>query len=305
MEHILKLPRYRALAETNQGWTIAPTHPQTLPLLRDLYQEYLPLFRSKWFNANCDEPWDLGRGQSRKRSEALGPGGLYLEHVRRIQQLAARQGKRTMIWGDVVHAHPERIPELDRKLVLLDWWYEADFDFNRVRVFKRNGIDFMVCPGTSSWNSLFPRVANSLANISGWAAAGRRHGALGLINTDWGDHGHYNLQGNSLLAYAWAGQEAWSGTSTRPEFDRAFSRLFFGDASGEVARIYRALGGLHDPGFRVFNGSALQYIFFDSVDTAYFIAPCRVARLETLVRLLKALRPRIEEARKGAGQGMR
>ena len=303
MEHILKLPRYRAMAETDQGWTIAPTHPQTLPLLRDLYHDYLPLFRSKWFNANCDEPWDLGRGQSKKRSETLGPGGLYLEHVKRIQRLAARHGKRTMIWGDVVHAHPHRIPELDPNLVLLDWWYEADFDFDRVKVFARNEIDFMVCPGTSSWNSLFPRVANSLANISGWAEAGRRHGALGLVNTDWGDHGHYNLQGNSLLAYAWAGQEAWSGTSPSREFDRAFSRLFFADASGEVARIYRALGALHDPGFKVFNGSALQYLFFDSVDTAYFIGPCQVSRLEALGRRLKILRTRIDKARRNARRG--
>ena len=305
MEHILKLPAYRAMAETDHGWTIAPGHPQTLPLLRDLYGEYLPLFRSKWFNANCDEPWDLGRGQSKKRSETLGPGGLYLEHVGRIQRLAARHGKRTMIWGDVVHAHPHRIPKLDPKLVLLDWWYEADFDFDRVKVFARNGIDFLVCSGTSSWNSLFPRVANSLANISGWAEAGRRHGALGLVNTDWGDHGHYNLQGNSLLAYAWAGQEAWSGTSPTRNFDRAFSRLFFGDAGGEVARIYRNLGAIHDPGFKVFNGSPLQYLFFDSVESGYFIGACRVARLETLARRLQGLRPRIEKARLDAALGQR
>ena len=303
MEHILRLPAYRAMAETESGWTIAPRHPRTLPFLRDLYDEYLPLFRSRWFNANCDEPWDLGRGQSKKRSERLGPGGLYLEHVHRIQRLARKHGKRTMIWADVVHAHPKRISEIDPNLVLLDWWYEADFDFTRAKVFARNELDFLVCPGTSSWNSLFPRVANSLANISGWAKAGRRHGALGLLNTDWGDHGHYNLQGNSLLAYAWGAQEAWSGTSAAPNFDRAFSRLFFGDPRGEVARLYRDLGAIHEPGFKVFNGSPLQYLFFDSVESAYFIGACKASRIGALQGRLERLAERIERVGARATRG--
>jgi len=304
MEHILKLPAYEEMAETENGWTIAPSHPRSLPFLGDLYDEYLPLFRSPWFNANCDEPWDLGRGLSAKRSKALGPGGLYLEHVHKLQRLAADHGKRMMIWGDVVHAHPDRIPEIDPNLVLLDWWYEAEFNFDRVKIFARHNIDFLVCAGTSSWNSLFPRVANSLANISGWADAGRKHGALGLLNTDWGDHGHYNLQGNSLLAYAWGAQEAWSGTSRPSDFDRGFSRLFFDDTKGEVARIYRSLGAIHDTGFKVFNGSPLQYLFFDSVDSAYFIGACRPARLVAVQERLTRLRPRIEAARLGKTCGI-
>ena len=61
----------RALAETDLGWTVAPDHPETIPLLRDLYDEYLPNFRSPWFNANCDEPWDLCKGKSKAREQEL------------------------------------------------------------------------------------------------------------------------------------------------------------------------------------------------------------------------------------------
>ena len=56
-------------------------------------------------------------------------------------------------------------------------------------------------------------MANALTNISGYADAGRRHGAQGLLVTDWGDFGHYNLQGNSWFGYAWAAQQAWSGAA--------------------------------------------------------------------------------------------
>ena len=296
MEHILKLPPYRELAETEQGWTLAPAEPRSYELLRDLIDEYLPNFRSPFFNANCDEPWDLGRGRSAELAEELGPGGLYLEHVRRVREMARRHGKRTMIWGDVVHAHPERMEEIDRDSVLLDWWYEAEFDYDRVAVFARHGIEFLVCPGTSSWNSLFPRVENSLRNISGWADAGRRHGARGLINTDWGDFGHYNLQGNSLFGYAWGAQESWSGRCAAGYFDRAFSRRIFDDRSGEVARLYRALGAVHDPGFTTFNGSALQYLFFDDVGSAYFISACSQPKLRAALARLGRVRARVEAA---------
>lgn len=301
MEHILKLPRYRALAETDVGWTIAPVHPDTIPLLRDLYDEYLPNFRSRYLNANCDEPWDLGQGQSQTRSEALGPGGLYLEHVGRLQELAARHAKRTMIWGDVVHAHPERIAEIDKDLVLLDWWYEATFDYDRIAVFPKHRLDFGVCPGTSSWNSLFPRIANSIANISGWAKAGREHGALAFINTDWGDLGHYNLQGNSFFGFAWGAQQSWSGEASARDFDRAFSASVFGDSTGTVARIYRALGAIHDPGFTVFNGSPLQYLYFDDVAESYFIKAAREPALERCTAKLEAVIAKISDAREAFG----
>lgn len=297
MAHVLALPPYRHLSETERRWTISPAEPGTYELLRDLLEEFLPNFRSERFNANCDEPWDLGQGRSAERSARLGPGGVYLEHVRRVRDLAQSMGKRTLIWSDVVHRHPERILEVDRDLVLLDWWYEAEHDFDRVKVFAESGLDFWVCPGTSSWNCLFPRVANSLGNIARYAAAGRRHGASGLLVTDWGDGGHYNLQGNSWLALGWAAQQAWSGDAPGRDFDRAFSRLLFGDASGEAARLYRALGAVHDAGFATPNGSPLQYLYFDDLDSARFLAGARAGALRRSEARLARLQARLSAAR--------
>jgi hypothetical protein len=299
MDHILELPRYRELAETNRGWTLAPTHPGSRALLRDLYDEYLPNFRSNYLNANCDEPFDLGRGQGKERSEELGPGGLYLEHIGVLRELASRHGKRTMIWGDVVHAHPKRIAEIPNDIVMLDWWYEASYDFDRVKVFQDNKLEFLVCPGTSSWNCLFPRVDNSLQNIANWAAAGRKFGALGLINTDWGDYGHYNLLGNSWLAYGFGAQQSWSGDVDKKAFDRAFSARLFGETGnrGIAAGLYRELGDIHDAGFKVFNGSAVQYLFFDTLEDSYFIANGKKAALEKSRKKLARVRVAIEDAK--------
>jgi len=296
MGHVLKHPAYAGLDETDDGWTLSPAEPGTYELLRDLFDEYLPNFRSPFFNANCDEPWDLCQGKSKQRGEQVGRGGVFLEHVRRVRELAAQHGKRTMIWGDVVYGHPEILPEIDRDLILLDWWYEAEFDFDRVEAYRSNGIDFLVCPGTSTWNCLFPRVENSILNISRWSDAARRHGAMGVICTDWGDYGHYNLLGNSWLALAWSAQQAWSGETDQKSFDRAFGRVLFGEKRGATAACYRALGAVHDAGFPLFNASALQFLFFDDLDRAFFLQQAKPAALRRTLRRLERCKVRIRDA---------
>jgi hypothetical protein len=297
MERILSIPRYAPLAETARRWTISPAEAGSYELLADLYDEFLPNFRSPWFNANCDEPFDLEQGKSRERAAALGPGGVYLEHVERVRRLAQQRGKQTMIWGDVVHAHPARIREIPRELTLLDWWYEAEHDYDRVAKFAEHAIRFWVCPGTSTWNSLFPRVENSALNIARYAASGRRHGAEGLLVTDWGDFGHYNPLGNSWFGYAWAAQQGWSGDAPAKSFDRAFARCLFGDASGETARRVRALGALHDGGFPAFNGSPLQFLYFDELERGFFVDGARTSSLRRTLGKLDRERSRLRAAR--------
>ena len=46
MERILSIPRYAPLAETERRWTLSPAEPGSYALLADLYDEFLPNFRS-------------------------------------------------------------------------------------------------------------------------------------------------------------------------------------------------------------------------------------------------------------------
>jgi hypothetical protein len=280
MERILSLDRYAHLAESDRRWSLSPQQPASYELLRDLYDEFLPLFRSQRLNANCDEPYDLGKGRSAEMAERLGAGGVFASHVEKLRRLATAHGKRLMIWADFALAHPDRIDSLDRRNVLLDWWYEAEFDADRIRKLRRKGFEVWTCPGTSSWNCLFPRIENAQRNVARWAEAGRTHGAKGLLNTDWGDFGHYNALGASFHGYAWAAQHAWSGAPDEREFDRAFDRVVFDRPGANLARLYRRLGAIHDAGFEIFNGSALQYLYFDPLGRSYFIAHARRSALE-------------------------
>jgi hypothetical protein len=300
MERVLSLPRYRKLAESDRRWSVSPSRPETYAFLEDLYDEFLPLFRSKRFNANCDEPFDLGRGQSARRAPKKSPGELFAGHVDALERLARKHGKQLMIWADFAYKHADQIPRLAPDTVLIDWWYEASFEADRIAKLRRHGFEFWVSPGTSAWNCLFPRIANSEANIARWAEAGKRHGATGFLNTDWGDFGHYNTLGASLYAYAQGAQQAWSGPTDEKSFDRAFGRAIFGEDSPAFGRLYRRLGAVHDAGFKIFNGSALQYLYFDGLERSFFLQHADRAVLERSARRIEPVLRDVERLADGA-----
>jgi hypothetical protein len=79
-------------------------------------------------------------------------------------------------------------------------------------------------------------------------------------------------------------------------FDRAFGRLLFGETRGAAAGCYRALGAVHDAGFRVGNGSAFQFLFFDDLDRAFFLQQAKPAALRRSHRRLERCRLRLRKA---------
>ena len=283
---ILEKAPYRHLAESDRLWSVSPEAAGTYPLLRDLLEEYLPNFASQWAHLNCDEPVDLGKGRSRERAEREGPAAVFAGHVNRVAGMARDLGKRPMIWADVLADHPEALDLLDPDITLADWWYEPDHDFDRVERFRDAGRDFLTVAGTSSWSSLFPRFDTALPNIRGHARAAKRFGASGLIVTDWGDGGHFNLFGGSLFPIAAGAQAAW-GDEDRPESDlaAAFSEHVAGDASGFSGDFAARLGRLHNAGFRHFNHSPLKTVFFETRLMRSSRAPTREALEKTLEEL--------------------
>jgi hypothetical protein len=300
MHQILAHERYQPLAESERKWSLSPSVEGTYALLDDLYGEYLGNFSSPWLNANCDEPVDLGKGLSKSRAEAEGVEAIFASHVRRVQELAAKHGKKTMIWADFLFEHPEAVALLPEGLLLIDWWYEANHDFDRVHRLKER--PFFVAAGTSGWNGLFPRVTNALANIRSYAQAVKRHGGEGLLVTEWGDGGHGNLLGNALYPFAFGAQAAWD--TAEPDsaaFDRSFSWRVFSDPSGAAGRLYRRLGNLHQTGFEHFNHSPLKTLFFDDLVEAKYTSKAKASVVTRTLAHLRRLVPELNQAEEKLG----
>lgn len=275
MERWLVHPRYAALAEVpfpeerlrageRPGFmSLCPVDPRSLDLVRDLYDQLLRRFTSGYFNVGCDETLDLGKGRSREAVERHGAARVYLDFLLEIRREVVTRGRTMQFWGDIVLAHPECIGEIPKDLVALDWGYEADHPFDdECRRFAGAGLDFYVCPGTSSWLSIAGRTETMLGNVRSAAAAGRAHGARGMLVTDWGDHGHWQPFPVPLPGLAYGAAMAWCGETNRDlPLAEALDRHVFADGSGVMGRALLGLGNAYlDAGALPKNASALALL---------------------------------------------
>ena len=259
LRFFLEHPRLKKLAEVSKPYedangefirrpsTLAPNHPGTLPFLHGLYDELLPNFSSRFFNVGCDETWDLGRGQSKKLCERFGKGRVYLDFLKKIHREVSARGRRMMFWGDIILKYPRLIKKLPRDIIALNWGYEANHPFAKEAVqFAKAEIPFYVCPGTSTWQTLIGRHDNALANLRAAAKAGRKHGAIGYLITDWGDGGHPQPLAVSYLPCLAGASLSWcEKTFDEKLLVPVLSRDIFHDSTQCIAKAAMALGLAH------------------------------------------------------------
>lgn len=237
---ILSLPRYRALAEAEfpasdwahatflqrlRGATVNPEAPGTRALFEAILSEFLPCFSSPNFNLCGDETYDLGAHLGPETpGQAL--ASLYARHVRTIQEIAEKHGKTVWLWGDMLHKHSEAISQLPPEATILDWAYFPSNDFTRCRLFAESGRRFLTCPSTRGFGMVFNRISEAAEVIRRQTDAALRFGAVGLLNTDWGDFGHFNMPASSLYPLALGAAQAWNPDTSESAFDEAFSAFF-------------------------------------------------------------------------------
>jgi hypothetical protein len=267
--------RYQHLAETTGGWetpwgnrneepfSLAAVEPATIPFLGSLYDELLPHFTSPYFNVGCDETFDLGQGRSKEAVAKYGEHRVYLDQLLRIYQLVSARGKTMQFWGDIIVKAPELIAELPKDIVALEWGYEADHPFDeRCGHFAKAGVPFYVCPGTSTWNSFVGRTTNAMGNLRNAAENGLKHGAIGFLNTIWGDRGHQDYEPVYYLPIAYGAGVSWAYEANREADVRPYLNDLFGDRSATIGGLLYDLGDTYRAaGLTPGNGTALAYMF--------------------------------------------
>jgi len=249
-ERILSLPEYTHLGELPGsrglpgGTTLCPGDPGSIKLVEEMYAEFVPLFESLDFNVCCDEPWELGNGRSRKRAEKIGAGRVYLDFIKKLHRLCEKHNRRMNMWSDIVLKYPELVKQLPEDIVVLNWDYHPDGSrIPQTKKFAAAGLEFMVCPGTNDWQSHGTELQNAIDNVSVFAKQGRRHGAEGLLNTEWGDEGHRNTLGVNMHGFAHGAAHSWNGRSVDDgSFTETFCRLFFGQRDSRLATAMKMVG---------------------------------------------------------------
>ncbi|MCS7303868.1 MAG: beta-N-acetylhexosaminidase, partial [Thermoguttaceae bacterium] len=242
---ILRHEKYAHLRETSD--VLTPVREETYQLLDDLYSEVCPLLPFEWFNVCCDETWGLGKGPSKQLAEKIGVGGVYVQHIRRIHGiLRDKYKKRMMMWGDIILQHPDQLEQIPKDVIMLTWGYGPAESFeHQIIPFKKAGYEFFVCPGISNWSRILPDFDVAMKNIQNFVRDGVKHGALGMLNTDWEDDGEA-LQGYRWHGHAWGAECAWNGSATRPEdFQRRIGAVLFGEPGDRFGQAITLLAQTH------------------------------------------------------------
>jgi hypothetical protein len=271
LERWLTHKEYVHLAEREDSpFSISPAVPGSIELLAELYDELLPHFSSSKFNVNCDETFDLGTGKSKEICEQKGKGRVYLDFLLKIHQLVQKHNRKMQFWGDIILHHPELISELPKDITAMVWGYEANHPFSELcPKFAASGVPFYVCPGTSSWNSIAGRTENAIQNLRNAAENGLAYGAIGYLNTDWGDNGHWQPLPVSYLGYAYGAAVSWARQSNQNcDLPRALDLHTFRDKAGVMGQLVYELGNAYkEPDVLLGNQSVLFYILQNPEDS--------------------------------------
>ena len=255
----LETPDFASLAETHGDWmfdlwprsgpfSLCPTDSASIAFVRRLLQELTPNVRSPLLNIGCDETYDIAFGRSKAACAARGRATVFAEFVAAIAQEASALGKRSMFWADIALTHPQSLALLPKDMIALAWGYEPSSPFEDWgKSLASSGLEFWVCPGTSSWRSITGRTTERNGNIDAAVAAGLKHGATGVLICDWGDTGHWQQWPIAINAIAAGLGAAWTGRPVVAHDTQSLSRVIFGPSSPHLAQRLDALGDVDLP----------------------------------------------------------
>jgi hypothetical protein len=260
--YITRSPTYARLLDSNSQDSaefngICPVSPETLHLFEKLYREVAAIFPSTYLHGGCDEVNWGGSPLSRKALETKTRAQIWADYLNSLNQMAESYGKQLIVWGDVVvHKEPEILPQLNKKIIIMDWNYSetspAKVQETYLRI-RANGSRAIGAPALIRylWG---PRAGTQqLRNIDAFADSYRRPddpACLGVILTNWIPSRY--LQNSIWDGFAYAavafvqGSTTAQGSALRRFVERHYNSRWNGTWEEAFRLIYEAAPYVED-----------------------------------------------------------
>lgn len=266
MSDWLALDKFKELAECPDGFeiwgskrppsTLDPTNPKSFELVKQMYEEMIPFTKSKYFNMNFDEPYELGHGKSKQECLKTSTEDVYIEYLEKLANVVRKYNKTPMIWGDVLVKHPDKISKLSKDIVFVDWGYNKAYDFvNHAKMLEELKVKYLLAPGTSTWSSITGRFIDMKETIENSTYASKKYHGLGILLTDWGDMGHLQYLPSSYLGFIYGAMLSWS-SGTIEDAEKYLAIILNDEILAkvivELSRYHELEGEYRDYGTRLF-----------------------------------------------------
>jgi len=257
LHDLFRVEKYSALADVPHGTEFDPRNPKVMALLSDWANQFAQLFPSPFVHIGFDETFQIEIA-AKESGGATNPAKLFVEQLSNVARLFDEHGKTVMAWGDIMVKYPEIVSELPPGLVAVAWEYDPGPEQHYQRwlgPLAAHHVPYVIASGVTSWNQIAPDFARSFENIDTFLGAGRKSGAMGIINTIWTD------DAQMLMRMTWPGMAygaaaSWESTPMdRKGFFSEYSHLVYPptmapevataleDLSRSELEIQKVLGG--------------------------------------------------------------
>lgn len=265
LHDLFRREQYSTLADFPHGVEFNPDDPQVKKLIADWVEQYTELFPSPFVHVGFDETWQL---QQAAAKGTAAPETVFLQQLDYVGGLFQKHNKTIMAWADIMVKIPGIVKRLPPGIIAVAWWYEPKPDPQYKRWLDplvQFHLPHMVTPGVSGFNEIAPDNQRTFENIDTFIAAGRKSGAMGVMNAIWSDDVQM-LKRPALPGIAYGAAAAWQ----QPPMDPA---LFFATYAAReyppasAASVATALSKMTD------SETALQKVLGQETMLAVWMSP--------------------------------
>jgi len=266
LHDLFRIEKYSDLADSPHGGEFNPSNPKVMPLLSDWIDQFAKLFPSAFVNIGFDETWQIEQAAKEQGAGAT-PTKLFLQQLNNVARLFEQRGKRVMAWGDIMVKYPDIVAQLPSGIIAAAWCYDPtpDPEYKRwLGPLIAKNVPHVVTTGVNNWAEISPDFNTAFENIDTFLAAGRKSGALGLMNTLWTDSGQ-NLLRQCWPGLAYGAVAPWQSTPVdRAKFFSEYARQMYSPAiAPEVAPALEDLTQSESALRKIVGGSTTQAMWAD------------------------------------------
>ncbi len=236
---VLRHEELAPLREKGGAWVFCTSTEATWTFLDQVFAELAEQFPdSRYLHVGADE-FEHGFGKCdacAAKVARVGLGGLYAEHMNRLDALCRKHGRTMLFWPS--HAGPT--PELSwmtvqnekalrKDCIPTEWIYHGPDAYPQLQQYQELGFqDVWASPSVVCYRSMVPDYSTTFRGIRGFLAAGHERGIGGCMTTTW-EWMDGCLVSNSLLGMVYAAECGWSlGNTPVSDYERRFGRLVYG-----------------------------------------------------------------------------
>jgi len=214
------------------------SNPESWVLIKSFIDQLTDVFPCRIYIPGIDETFDLCKGKNKGKNMIE----QYCAFTDKICDYLNEKGKTALIADDIIQNHDDGFLLKSKNIIMYHWDYVPAPDEEKYKVLREKSLPFIAVPSTNSFNSIVETVDRSSKNIYNTVELSKKYGAEGILNTIWGDRGHWCDFNCTLYGVVMCAAKSWNTKTVFDEkFETDFSCLAFDEEDINIPKLFSKL----------------------------------------------------------------